>query len=33
MGNSRVAKIQFSAMKVVVLVKLRSHELFIENYF
>ena len=32
MGSSRVAKIRFRAIKIVVLIKLRSHEVFIELY-
>ena len=32
MGSSRITKIRFRAIKIVVLIKLRSHEVFIENY-
>ena len=32
MVSSRITKIRFRAIKIVVLIKLRSHEVFIENY-
>ena len=32
MASYRVSKIQFRAIKMVALIRLRSHEVFIENY-
>ena len=32
MVSSRITKIRFRAIKIVVLIKLRSHEVFMENY-
>ena len=32
MASSRITKIRFREIKIVIMIKLRSHEVFTENY-